>query len=804
MLIGKLFISLCYMSLCDGQVTKLVCPCSPTQSNYMELHPHQLSGIVKALSEELGHTRKHPSQGNTYRTDENSTDFISAMSLMYSNLTQICGIQNNLKLQNAVALFITAMSNLTQNVSHQLQLFANRETSSGERNNSGADGFLKWQNNVTILLSDISQKAEVIETLKVKESTLLGLMTSLDSCIRESSGCRHSLSKMSLAVPISTIVNNFSSINGESSTWRDNFTEFLRSLANSNNEDQSREITENFNYLKKRFDIISADMFSFYANISENVQWLVSEQAPGLLRNVSTMMSLLKAQEKLIIESITHHLNDSRDVLLAEISKLKLNFSFIQLEYANASLKEAFFNVENATAASQRSVTQQLAMLIQMRTCDRLRDRIESWVSEMHEDQKNVSMLLQRLMYRELPTLPILGLSHWQIEVKSLLETAIRMVNEARTTSCMPATSDILATIQSLTSEMYSFKRNVSEQFQRMTAMLDAKSCRPAFEDLVSDIRNLTRQCSTAVRGASIQREVLREERINFRLTSSRPTEASPVSQSYMELSFKALAEEMKIGYYNGVERSQHLNPEIVRSLRILSVANEYISPALTFHSSSLPYRGCRQAYERGERVPGVFTISPDGWLSFRVWCDFEDNTGWVVIQRRYDGSVDFDRPYIDYEKGFGNLWGEYWLGLRHIYKLSRGGIRMSIFMEDNEDQIILANYSSFRISASASCYCLQTSEFVGDHTDNLGYNNGQCFSTWDKRDSHNCFSRRFSGGWWYTYPYSPKYYCTLINLNGRYERDAPEQFSATSISWLNTTSSSFIKLRTSIMRINA
>ena len=67
-----------------------------------------------------------------------------------------------------------------------------------------------------------------------------------------------------------------------------------------------------------------------------------------------------------------------------------------------------------------------------------------------------------------------------------------------------------------------------------------------------------------------------------------------------------------------------------------------------------------------------LYTINPDNQTAFQVYCDMDTSGGgWTVIQRRFDGSVSFNRTWSECARGFGNKTGEYWLGLNYIHRLT-------------------------------------------------------------------------------------------------------------------------------------
>ena len=118
-----------------------------------------------------------------------------------------------------------------------------------------------------------------------------------------------------------------------------------------------------------------------------------------------------------------------------------------------------------------------------------------------------------------------------------------------------------------------------------------------------------------------------------------------------------------------------------------------------------------------------------------QVYCDMvTDGGGWSVFQRRQDGSVNFYRNWIDYANGFGNLTGEFWLGLGKINRLTQKGFNsLRVEFGDYDGNTAYAKYSTFNVGDSTTEYTLTVGGHSGTARDSLIYpHNGRKFSTKD------------------------------------------------------------------------
>ncbi|RUS91316.1 hypothetical protein EGW08_000930 [Elysia chlorotica] len=152
--------------------------------------------------------------------------------------------------------------------------------------------------------------------------------------------------------------------------------------------------------------------------------------------------------------------------------------------------------------------------------------------------------------------------------------------------------------------------------------------------------------------------------------------------------------------------------------------------------------------------------------LNKPVVCDMRtDGGGWVVMQRRAIGDVDFYKGWDAYKHGFGSLYGDFWLGNDLIHNFTKKGkFELRIDMKYN-GKSGFAQYGGFSIADETGKYAIQVSGFGGTAGDSLtDPHNGAPFTTHDRDNdawSSNC-AVSYTGAWWYKA-------CHSSNLNGQW-----------------------------------
>ncbi|EDV33096.2 uncharacterized protein Dana_GF21732 [Drosophila ananassae] len=170
-----------------------------------------------------------------------------------------------------------------------------------------------------------------------------------------------------------------------------------------------------------------------------------------------------------------------------------------------------------------------------------------------------------------------------------------------------------------------------------------------------------------------------------------------------------------------------------------------------------------------------IYQIRLPGVSAFEAPCN---GSGWMVIQRRIDGSVDFNRNWTEYRDGFGNLAGEFFLGLEKLHLVTQSRQHeLLIHLGKVDGSTAFVKYDNFRIGSENDFYLLES---VGNHTGDAGdsltyYHLNMKFSTIDRDNDvsgDNC-ARRFGGGWWFNH-------CGSSFLNGNFYIDGRTNGSPT------------------------
>ncbi|XP_073836339.1 uncharacterized protein isoform X5 [Musca autumnalis] len=179
----------------------------------------------------------------------------------------------------------------------------------------------------------------------------------------------------------------------------------------------------------------------------------------------------------------------------------------------------------------------------------------------------------------------------------------------------------------------------------------------------------------------------------------------------------------------------------------VLTFKNE-ISKTLKDHNAALQKleNNLRQHKERQENQ--IKTLWENGSL--------EKKSDWIVILRRQDGSVNFNRNWLEYKNGFGNTNSEFFIGMEKLHNITSNGLphEMVITLRTFDGNQTYAKYDNIVIGSEKDQYELKVlGVYSGDAGDSLKHLEGEKFTTIDRDNDqdgrHNC-AEVYKGPWWY------------------------------------------------------
>uniref|UniRef100_A0A3B4TMI4 Fibrinogen-like protein 1 n=1 Tax=Seriola dumerili TaxID=41447 RepID=A0A3B4TMI4_SERDU len=246
--------------------------------------------------------------------------------------------------------------------------------------------------------------------------------------------------------------------------------------------------------------------------------------------------------------------------------------------------------------------------------------------------------------------------------------------------------------------------------------------------------------------------------------------------------------------------------PQIITALQSLSACFGSLccSSSCAHMNLVLTAGDCSQVFADGNVASGLYVIRPDGSpTALTVYCDMNNGGGWTVFQRRRDGKESFDRSWVEYKHGFGDLHspdGEFWLGNDPLHYLtSQGNYDLRINMEDFEGNQRYAEYKNFKVDdekVKQTHYQLHLEEFTGNAGDALADahtlspggkkwanpglgSSGVKFSTFDQpnNEADSQCVRLSKSGWWFSR-------CDSGNLNGHYYKGPYEAMTNDGVVW--------------------
>ncbi|KAH8260750.1 hypothetical protein KR026_003469, partial [Drosophila bipectinata] len=141
--------------------------------------------------------------------------------------------------------------------------------------------------------------------------------------------------------------------------------------------------------------------------------------------------------------------------------------------------------------------------------------------------------------------------------------------------------------------------------------------------------------------------------------------------------------------------------------------------------------------------------------LSFKVVChsEKEEGSGWMKVVHKLANSKKFNRTYEEFRSGFGDLRGEFFIGLERLYLMTNQvphESHVSIECEGEDEDLYLIKCNHFVLGNEKEDYKLKKVENCSGETSN--WLQDTTFSTYDRYDQNldDNIARDSGFGWWH------------------------------------------------------
>lgn len=142
-----------------------------------------------------------------------------------------------------------------------------------------------------------------------------------------------------------------------------------------------------------------------------------------------------------------------------------------------------------------------------------------------------------------------------------------------------------------------------------------------------------------------------------------------------------------------------------------------------------------------------MINVTDVGPLQVQCMNEYPYDTPWIMILKRFNGHVNFNRNWEVLKNGIGSLEGEFFIGLQklHLLTVSRRYV-LRVYLRDSKSQYNIF-YNNFVVGSEDEGYALRSLGKHWGNADDYLRTNRYSFATYDRDHKLSC-ARQY-GPWW-------------------------------------------------------